>query len=107
MNRSGIPIAAALIVCLIGASPLAQSTLLPSEEVSLATRDRSAIALLACKRPLATSDALDAIRLLEANQIYVEVTCESFGLINGLPSLKVANCDHTTGRWTCSSADAV
>ena len=81
--------------------------LLPSEHVSLATRDRFAIAQLACSRPLAKNDAMDAMRLLETNQIYVEVTCESSGLIESLPSLKVADCDNITGRWTCRSADAV
>jgi hypothetical protein len=107
MNKSGIPIGVATLLWLLAASPLAHSTLLPSERVSLATRDKSAIALLACNRPLAKDDALDAIRLLETNQIYVSVTCESLGLIDGLPSLKVADCDNTTGRWTCRAADAV
>ena len=107
MNKSGIPIASATIVCIVTASQLAHATLLPSEDVSLATRDKSAIALLACNRPLAKSDALNAIRLLETNQIYVEVTCGSFSLIEGIPALKVANCDNTSGRWRCTSADAV
>jgi hypothetical protein len=106
MNKSVFSLAAAAITCLLG-SQLANSTLLPSEQVSLATRDKAAIALLACNRPLAKDDVLDAIRLLETPQVLVEVTCESYGLIDSLPLLKVANCENTTGRWTCSGADAV
>ena len=107
MNKGGTPLAAATIACLLGASQMANATLLPSENVSLASRDKAAIAQLACDRLLTKNDALDAIRLLDTNQIHVEVTCESFGLIEGLPLLKVAKCDNTTGRWTCSGADAV
>ena len=106
MNKNGVSLAAATITCLLG-SQLANSTLLPSEQVSLAARDKAAIALLACNRPLGKKDVLDAIRLLETKQIHVEVTCESHGLIENFPMLKVANCENTTGRWTCSGADAV
>ena len=107
MNKSRIPTAAATIACLLGASQQSHSTLLPSERVSLATRDKSAIAPLACTRPLTKNDVFDAVHLLDTSQIYVEVTCESSGLIEGLPALKVANCDNTTGRWACRNADAV
>src|SRR5688572_1634720 len=99
MNKSGIALVAATIACLLG-SQLANSTLLPSERVSLATRDKTAIALLACNRPLTKNDVLDAIRLLGTEEIQVEVTCEPHGFMQSLPLLKVANCENTTGRWT-------
>jgi hypothetical protein len=107
MIKSGNPIAAASIACLLGASQPAHSTLLPSERVSLATRDKSAIALLACARPLTKNDSFDAVHILETRQVFVDVTCESSGLIEGLPSLKIASCDNTTGLWACRTADAV
>jgi hypothetical protein len=106
MNKSRIPTAVATIACLLGSTQVAHSILIPSEQVSLATRDKAAIVLLACNRPLTKNDVLDARRILESKQIYVDVTCEPFGLIEDLPTLKIANCDNITGRWACSSADA-
>jgi hypothetical protein len=106
MNKSVTPLTAAAIACLC-ASNLAHGTLLPSERVSLATPDKAKIALLACNRPLSKKDAMNAIRLLETSQIYVDVTCESFARVDVYPSLKVASCDNTTGRWACRSSEAI
>src|SRR5688572_8348358 len=106
MNKSAMTFAVVAIVCL-GTSEVAHSTLLPSEPISLATRDKVQIALLACNRPFAMHDVIDAIRLLKTTQVYVDVTCEPFGFVEGHPLLKVANCDNSTGRWTCRGSDAV
>jgi hypothetical protein len=53
------------------------------------------------------NDELQAIRLLDTQQIYVDVTCEPFGHIRGFPALKVASCDNTKGHWACSTEGAV
>ena len=107
MNKSGTLIATATIAGLLLGSRAAHATLIPSEPVRLATRDKSAIALLACDRPLTKSDELEAIRLLDTQQIYVDVTCEPFGHIRGFPALKIASCDNITGHWACSTEGAV
>jgi hypothetical protein len=89
------------VICGLGMSPQAQPTRLALEDVRLSTRDKGAISLLACGRPLTKDDSLYAIRLLGSTQIYVTVTCAPFGLVSGLPSLKVASCNNVEGRWTC------
>lgn len=101
------PAFAALCAGLLCVSRPAQSTLIASEDVLLATRDKAAIALLACKRPLASHDALKAIRLTGTREIHVDVTCESTSQVQGLPSLRVANCNNAAGRWSCESSEAV
>jgi hypothetical protein len=86
---------------------MAWATLLPAERVSLATRDKAAIAELACQRRLARGDTLEATHLLGTNDIHVAVTCEPAGDVQGHPALKVGDCDNTAGRWTCRTAEAI
>lgn len=107
MRRSGAVVIAAVLASLGGMVQTAHSLLLPTERVVLATRDKSEIAIRACNRPLSKNDVLNATRILESVQIYVQVTCEPVGRVEGLPSLKIASCDNVTGQWACIASDAV
>jgi hypothetical protein len=108
MRKSRIPTIAVAAVALACASLPAHSTLIASEPVSLNTSDKSAIAVLVCSRTSVKSDSFDAIRILHTKQVYVQVTCEPYGLAEGLPALRVAGCDNTAGRWACNNvSDAV
>jgi hypothetical protein len=107
MKRSGPVVVAAVLASLGGMVQTAHSVRLPTERVLLATRDKSAIAIRACNRPLSKNDVLTAERILKSSQIYVEVTCEPMARVEGLPSLKIASCDNVMGRWGCVASDAV
>ena len=86
---------------MVGASPGAYATLAATEYVTLSARDKWALESQACGAGR-KAGKLESWRFLGGSkEIYVEIDCRPFGTIAGLPALKIATCDNTSGRWAC------
>jgi hypothetical protein len=86
---------------MLGASPGAHATSIANEPVTLSAGDQLALESQACGVGHKAGQLKSRRPVGDRKEIRVEIDCVPFGTIAGLPALKIATCDNTSGRWTC------
>jgi len=86
---------------MVGASPGAYATLIPTEDVTLSARDKLVLETQACGVGHKAGQLKSWHYLGDGRKVHVEIDCVPFGTIAGLPALKIATSGNTSGRWAC------
>jgi hypothetical protein len=97
------------LACLL--PTLASAELLETVAVSLSTADRTSIVGQVCMKPVGVAaEKFDARRATSKSDngsrpTYVNVICVAHSSVLGHRVKRIASCDNSYGRWSCTSAD--